>query len=222
VAEPPVAEHPHDLHVADATYIAMLVDDDTPEPAVCRAAPGSEGRLLLGDEHMYVRVHAIAPEHVDIIVPSRPAAFDWQSWGRGVFEYVDDWGVCRVVGTAKLIAGDSSLGTRERMVRLGTTGTTQRLMRRRHMQIDTAAEVQVTDGETELQLTTAHVGASDLRMTTRIDLQAVTPVTFVLHLYRPVTGRALVSEDRLQLEQLDLDPRNRTRLELGIFGAGRR
>jgi hypothetical protein len=224
VTTPLVPAGPHDLRAADASYIARLVGDDVPSPVVCGAEPGSEGRLLLGDEPVHVRVHASEADHVDLVVPYRPSAFDWQPRARSAFEYVDEWGVCRIMGTATLVPAGSSLNDHECLVRVGTSGRPQRMLRRRHMSAAIRAPIFVTDGIAELHATTVGVTAGELHLDRRLDLVAGAAVTFVLHLYRPVAGVAQVgaiTEQGMTIDRLDLEPLARTRLELGIFGAGR-
>jgi hypothetical protein len=224
IPDTPVSPGPHDLHAADAGYIALLVGDDAPSPVACGADPGAEGRLSLGEDPMHVRVHASGADHVDLVVPYRPSAFDWQCRARAVFEYVDHWGVCRIVGPGTLVPADSSMTDHEHVVRVGTTGRPQRLLRRRHMSAAIQAPVFVTDGLQELHATTVGVTAGELHLDRALELTVGQAVTFVLHLYRPVTGLAQVlrvTERGTAIGRLDLDARARTRLELGIFGAAR-
>jgi hypothetical protein len=200
--------------------------DDAPEATPTRAVAGAEGRLLLGDVPVRARVQRVTPAHVDLAVIGRPAAFDWQRDSRAAFDYVDEWGVCRLMGTASLIGPCAGMGEGEQLVRLETPGELQRVLRRRHMRADLSLPVVLTvEGSTmEIACTTVNVSAGGAMLDVALDVPVGQRVSFLLQTTRPFTGDARVvrfANGGMAIEFAALVDDDRRHLELAILEAPR-
>jgi hypothetical protein len=186
-----------------------------------RAEMHAEGRLVLGDVPVRARVLEAGEMHVDLVVTGRPEAFEWHKDTRATFEYVVDWGICRMVGTARLVPAAAVMDVHERLVRLDTSRPVERMLQRRHMRAVLAVEVDLSADEGAAgSCSTVDVSAGGALLGGSLDIPVGETMSFVLHLNRPITGVARVARfdgERMAIEFLDLTDDERAHLELAIL-----
>jgi hypothetical protein len=198
---------------------------DAPSDLSCRAEVDAEGRLVLGDVPVRARVLEAGERHVDLVVSGRPDAFDWHRDTRATFEYVVGWGICRMVGTARLIACDEAMDVHDRLVRLDTSRPAERILKRRYMRAALAVPVDLTaDAGGSGRCSTVDVSAGGALLDGSLDLPVGEMLSFVLRLNRPITGTARVARfdgERMAIEFLSLTDEERAHLELAILERAR-